>query len=93
MISWRAWSSAFGPSAPCVDSYVLHEPLLRFLAGTPAANQPSGTMAQVMPALNCAAQVLPTRMVGWALISIGSVLVLHALALKNPGRVARRRAV
>ncbi|ADB14817.1 hypothetical protein Psta_0121 [Pirellula staleyi DSM 6068] len=77
-----------------IDAVVLNERATKFLAqrmqdikGTEiastsdlathyAANQPVATVKHRME---------PPKWLGWALVSVGSVLVLHSLALKKPG--------
>ena len=69
-----------------VDSYVLNEQSTRLLTPQPANN---GLMA-VRPLIQSVSSaqhkvVKPPEALGWALMSIGSVLILHALAMKGPG--------
>ncbi len=67
-----------------VDSYVLNEKTTRFLA----ENIPGRTSAQTtlvnMPGVVARKVVRPPEWMGWCLISVGSVLILHSLALKRP---------
>lgn len=68
-----------------VDSYVLNEKSTRIL--TP---QPTTTLMAVRPLIQSVSSpqhkvVKPPEALGWALMSIGSVLILHALAMKAPG--------
>lgn len=68
-----------------VDSYVLNEQSTRVF--TP---QSSGGLAAVRPLMQSVSPtphkvVKPPESLGWALLSIGSVLILHALAMKAPG--------
>ena len=75
-----------------VDSYVLNESATKFLAekfGTPGQETASSVM---MPSLELAGPgasgplrtIKPPLWLSWALISLGSVLVLHSLALRKP---------
>lgn len=69
-----------------VDSYVLNEHSTRVLM--PQAT--SGALAAVRPLMQTVSSpqrkvVKPPESLGWALMSIGSVLILHALAMKAPG--------
>ncbi|MEX0939687.1 MAG: hypothetical protein WDZ59_17620 [Pirellulales bacterium] len=67
-----------------VDSYVLNEKTTRFLAerSTGAA---SAQMTLVSISGPVSRKVVrPPEWMGWALVSIGSVLVLHSLALPRP---------
>jgi hypothetical protein len=72
-----------------VDSYVLTESTTRFLAeksGNPVSV--GATQAnQLFPAAGPQIRkvVHPPDWIGWALISTGSVLILHSLAMKRPG--------
>ncbi|MGH7194800.1 MAG: hypothetical protein ACREJM_14875 [Candidatus Saccharimonadales bacterium] len=70
-----------------VDSYVLNEHSSRVL--TSQAGGGSGLL-RGKPVLAAAGGstrkiVKPPEWAGWALMSIGSVLVLHSLAMKSPG--------
>jgi hypothetical protein len=70
-----------------IDSLVLTPELTKFLAdhtGHPVAAAQQ-TMAAFMRAEPVAPKTLrPPEWVGWSLISIGAVLVLHALSMKKP---------
>jgi hypothetical protein len=70
-----------------VETVVLNEKATRFLAErTAAADRPTTAFAQVLPALGAPARkaITPPVWLGWCLASIGSVLILHALAMKRP---------
>jgi hypothetical protein len=76
-----------------VESYVLNEKSSRFLAQrlgsapeAPAINM-IGLTQRILPGATTSAQrtMTPPEWIGWALISIGSVLVLHSLAMPKPG--------
>jgi hypothetical protein len=63
-----------------VDSFVLNESSTRFVA----AQSSSGK--SIFPTSNSARKVIrPPDWMGWSLMSIGSVLILHSLAMKGPG--------
>jgi len=70
-----------------VDRYVLNEKATKFIADR--ANGSIGTGKSLMSFASSGA-VAPRRVVrppewsGWCLISIGSVLILHSLALRRP---------
>lgn len=69
-----------------VDSYVLNEQSTRIL--TPQGS--NATLAAVRPLMQSISPsphkvIRPPESLGWALMSIGSVLILHALAMKAPG--------
>lgn len=67
-----------------VDSYVLSEDATRFLAEHSSGTSSSTTtiLALTPPQLTNKVIALP-EWTGWCLISIGSVLILHSLALKG----------
>jgi hypothetical protein len=69
-----------------VDSYVLTEQFTRTLN----ARSETGGLLNPVPLIQSATAparkvIKPPESLGWALISIGSVLILHALAMKAPG--------
>ncbi len=70
-----------------VDRYVLNEKATKFIADM--ANGSSGTGKSLMLFASSGAVaprlvVRPPEWSGWCLISIGSVLILHSLALRRP---------
>ncbi len=72
-----------------VESFVLTPQCTKFLAersGHPmaAASQTAESVVQSEMAFP-SKTVRPPESFGWALLSIGSVLVLHALSMKKPG--------
>jgi len=79
-----------------VDSYVLTPDATTFIAkhmkkrakaanGQPAVIQPTEiAVASAMPIPTKRRTIHPPNWLGWSLLSIGSVLILHALALKSP---------
>jgi hypothetical protein len=69
-----------------VDSYVLNEQTTRVL--TPqSSNSAVATIRPLLQSVSLAQHkvIKPPESLGWALMSIGSVLILHALAMKSPG--------
>jgi hypothetical protein len=72
-----------------VETFVLNEKASKFLAErlTPAAADGEGTAAPFVPPLGPTARrtVRPPVWLGYALMSIGAVLILHSLAMKRPG--------
>lgn len=75
-----------------VDAFVLNERSTQFLAQR--MQQVKGNQvasASDMPTLFAAQAPIakhhlkPPAWLGWAMISVGSVLILHSLALKKPG--------
>jgi hypothetical protein len=69
-----------------VDSFVLTSESTRFLA-TRFQSAPGAGVARMVPAGSSSGPrktLRPPEWLGWALISIGSVLVLHSLAMPRP---------
>lgn len=75
-----------------VSAVVLNEKTSQFVAQklgkapTPVANRPSlqAMMMSAPPVSNSRTVELPTWL-GYSFISVGSVMVLHALTMKKPG--------
>ncbi len=68
-----------------VDTITLNEKTTKFLASRSSSNATSG-LAAILPASTMPRKTLrPPTWLGWSLISIGSVCVLHALGMKKPG--------
>jgi hypothetical protein len=75
-----------------VESYVLNAKATKFLAERLPTDKPVATTT-MMPTLDLAPQgasgplrtIKPPEWLGWALISVGSVLILHSMAMKRPG--------
>ena len=77
-----------------VESFVLNERASRFLASrseetkaiTPGVNLAAAKTVFTVAAVGAPLKtVTPPKWIGWALISIGSVLILHSLAMSKPG--------
>src|SRR5262245_30704249 len=75
-----------------VEAFVLNERATQFLAQRIQqfkGNQVAG--AGALPTLYAAQspvakkRIEPPKWIGWAMISVGGVLVLHSLAMKKPG--------
>ena len=71
-----------------VDSYVLNEDSTRWLmnqSGDPAVKAVA-VASDLMPAAGPTPRktIVPPQWLGWAALSLGSVLILHALALPRP---------
>lgn len=67
-----------------VDSYELNEGSTRLLM--PRAEASMTNIRPLFQAIGPSRKVIkPPESLGWALMSIGSVLILHALAMKGPG--------
>ena len=70
-----------------LDSFTLNEKTTKFLAARMQDSGQTNAMTAFMPAEATVGRkvVRPPQWLGWALMSIGSVLVLHSLAMKKPG--------
>jgi uncharacterized membrane protein YhaH (DUF805 family) len=76
-----------------VDTIVLNERATQFLAQRMQQFKESAQIASTNDAATLFAaqapvgrkRVQPPKWLGWALVSVGSVLILHSLALKKPG--------
>ncbi len=82
---------ALGIQLRLVDSYILNQSSTKFLAqrlGTP--EQQAG--AKALPVMDVGTggaseslrRVRPPIWLGWALMSVSAVLILHSLAMKKP---------
>lgn len=68
-----------------VESFVLSEPVTQYLVdnfGTQESGGAAGVLSSVGPPAK--RTLHPPEWLGWALISIGSVLILHSLAMSPP---------
>ncbi len=72
-----------------VSSYVLNPKATKFLAERVGRSQPTASasfFAMTSGTDAAPRQVLePPEWLGWCLMSVGAVLVLHSLALQKPG--------
>lgn len=68
-----------------VDSYVLNEQSTRMLASQSGSGLLRGNPLLSAAGASARRIVKPPEWSGWALMSIGAVLVLHSLAMKSPG--------
>ena len=75
-----------------VDTFVLNERATQFIAqrmqqikGKEVASAGDLRTALAAQAPIAKHRIVPPRWLGWSLVSIGSVLILHSLALKKPG--------
>ena len=69
-----------------VDSYVLNEQSTRALNARSASSGPLNVPPFIAGVSTPPRKVVkPPVSLGWAVLSIGSVLILHALAMKGPG--------
>jgi hypothetical protein len=73
-----------------VDTYTLNEETSQFIA-TRLKKEKSTTQAAFNSLLSVATpsasrqEIKPPRWLGFSLLSIGAVLILHSLAMKKPG--------
>ena len=69
-----------------VDSIVLNERATRFLAERTKSSGSMDSLTQMFPAMGPTAKksLRPPQWLGWALVSVGAVLVLHSLAMPKP---------
>jgi len=66
-----------------LDSVTLNEKATEFLANHTSS---SASMASFLPSAAMPKKTLhPPPWLGWALVSIGAVCILHSLAMKKPG--------
>jgi hypothetical protein len=75
-----------------IDTFVLNEKATQFIAQRMNAwKQPQLASANTFPTMLAASgpianhRLKPPKTIGWALVSVGSVLILHSLSLKKPG--------
>jgi hypothetical protein len=76
---------AIGLQLRFVDSYVLNEKVTRWLAeraGKPAQKATISLLPSQGPSPRKV--VTPPEWLGWASMSVGSVLILHSLAMRRP---------
>jgi hypothetical protein len=62
---------------------VLNEKVSKMLVSQAAASKPAQFLPSVGP--TPLREFKPPQWLGWALMSVGSVLVLHSLAMPKPG--------
>lgn len=80
---------ALGIQLRLVDAYVLNENATRVVAKV--VNRSSPAQAGSVPFLMSASPTSPRHVarppkwLGWALLSVGGVLILHSLAMQKPG--------
>lgn len=68
-----------------VDTITLNDKASKFLAAR-AASSATTTLASLMPTGGVPKQTLhPPQWLGWALISVGAVCILHSLGMQKPG--------
>jgi hypothetical protein len=68
-----------------VESATLNEKATRFLAARTGSAATTGALA-ILPTSSLPKKVIhPPQWLGWSLISVGAVCILHSLAMKRPG--------
>jgi hypothetical protein len=75
-----------------VDTFVLNERATQFLAqrmqqikGNQVASAGDLQTAVAANTYGAKHRLAPPNWLGWALVSVGSVLILHSLSMKRPG--------
>jgi hypothetical protein len=70
-----------------VSSYVLTHEATRFLAERTQSSASNQAILAFSSDLGAAPQkvIQPPEWAGWCLMSVGTVLILHSLAMKKPG--------
>jgi hypothetical protein len=69
-----------------IESFVLNEKATKFIMERTKKSDGIGSLSAYLPAMGTAPKrtVRPPNWIGWALVSIGAVLVLHSLAMNKP---------
>jgi len=70
-----------------VSSYILTDDATRFLAERTGASNAQSAMVDLANNLGETSHkvIYPPDWLGWCLISVGSVLILHSFVLRGPG--------
>lgn len=72
-----------------IETFILNEKTSRFISEKiqPTISGADGSARSFLPAVGPTPRrtVRPPQWLGWALMSMGSVLILHSLAMKKPG--------
>lgn len=76
-----------GAQLRAVSSYTLTHEATRFLAERGQSSGAESTMLALSSDAGVGPQkvIYPPEWLGWCLMSVGSVLILHSLAMKRPG--------
>ncbi len=80
----------FGIQLRVVDAFVLNEPASRFVEKRLNKNEPAPLASRSLPVSLSSSSapnrevVRPPNWIGWALLSVGGVLILHSLAMPRP---------
>jgi hypothetical protein len=67
-----------------VESFTLNDHVSKFIAARTAGSENRTILAAAGPSAPTKT-ISPPPWIGWCLLSVGSVLVLHSLAMKKPG--------
>ncbi len=70
-----------------VSSYILTDEATRFLAERTGSSETQNAMLNFASNLGETSHkvIYPPEWLGWCLISVGSVLILHSFAMRGPG--------
>lgn len=70
-----------------VSSFVLTQDATKFLAERTRSSEAKGTLVSFSSDIGALPQKVlhPPEWLGWCLMSVGAVLILHSLAMKKPG--------
>jgi hypothetical protein len=70
-----------------VESFVLNEKSSRFVAEKFGPQQENSPLMSIAGDVTAGQRrvVRPPQWLGWCIISVGSVLILHSLAMRRPG--------
>ncbi len=67
-----------------VESYTLNDQVTKLINARTGASSSGSILPAAGPGTG-GKKITPPPWVGWCLLSVGSVLVLHSLAMKKPG--------
>jgi len=69
-----------------VDKFILNEPVSKFVAKRIKKKEESTLFGATMFGGSAPREVVqPPRWLGWAMVSVGGVIVLYSLAMPKPG--------
>jgi hypothetical protein len=76
-----------GAQLRAVESYTLTPEATRFLAERSQTSTTNATLFTLSSDMGAGPQkmIQPPEWLGWCLMSVGAVLILHSLAMKKPG--------
>lgn len=67
-----------------INTITLNDKTSKFIASR-ASSTATNTLVAMMPTSTTKQVLHPPQWLGWSLISIGAVCILHSLAMKKPG--------